>query len=153
MVSDGVACPRCSVLNPAPARFCSACGTELPEVDDSTGTFPQLGVNVPEEGEVGQLIVTRGATAGARYALEPAETTIGRHPDSDIFLDDVTVSRRHARVVTEGSGQYSIEDAGSLNGTYVDGERVDDRPLREGAQIQVGKFRLVFVIGTLGGHA
>jgi hypothetical protein len=152
-VPDGVICPRCSVLNIPGARFCTACGTELPESEDPTGTYPQVGIDVPEEGEVGQLIVTRGATAGARYALESGETTIGRHPESDIFLDDVTVSRRHARIVVEGSGQHVLEDAGSLNGTYVDGERVDRAPLREGAQIQVGKFRLVFVIGTLGGHA
>ena len=65
----------------------------------------------------------------------------------------MTVSRRHARVTTQGEGQYLIEDVGSLNGTYVDGDRVDSLALREGAQIQIGKFRLVFVIGTLGGHA
>lgn len=152
-MTDGVVCPRCSVLNTTGARFCNACGAELPEGEVSTGTYPQLGVDVPEDGEVGQLIVTRGATAGARYALEPTETTIGRHPDSDIFLDDVTVSRRHARVTTQGAGHYLIEDVGSLNGTYVDGDRVDSLALREGAQIQIGKFRLVFVIGTLGGHA
>lgn len=152
-MTEGVTCPRCSVRNPAGANFCTACGTELPEADLATGNYPQIGVDVPSDGEVGQLVVTRGATAGARYALEPGETTIGRHPDSDIFLDDVTVSRRHAAVVTQGSGQYLLEDAGSLNGTYLDGERVEHAPLREGAQIQVGKFRLVFVIGTLGGHA
>jgi pSer/pThr/pTyr-binding forkhead associated (FHA) protein len=152
-VADGVTCPRCSVLNAPTANFCSACGTTLPGDEQVTGTYPQAGVDVPSEGEVGQLVVTRGATAGARYALTGSETTIGRHPDSSIFLDDVTVSRRHARVVQEDSGQYAIEDVGSLNGTYLDGERVEQAVLREGAQIQVGKFRLVFVIGTLGGHA
>ena len=152
-MTEGVTCPRCSVLNAEEARFCSACGAELPDTDVSTGTWPKLGVDVPEEGEVGQLVVTRGATAGARYALEGAATTIGRHPDSDIFLDDVTVSRRHAKVTAEPGGLHSIEDAGSLNGTYVDGERVERTTLREGAQIQIGKFRLVFVIGTLGGRA
>ena len=152
-MADGVVCPRCSVLNSEGANFCTACGTELSDVGMETGTYPRVGVDVPAEGEVGQLVVTRGATAGARYALDSAETLIGRHPDSDIFLDDVTVSRRHARVVTEGVGHYVLEDAGSLNGTYLDGERVERATLREGAQIQVGKFRLVFVIGTLGGHA
>jgi hypothetical protein len=152
-VTEGITCPRCSVLNAPAARFCSACGTELPEPDVATGTYPLTGVDVPDQGEVGQLVVTRGATAGSRYALEPGETTIGRHPDSDIFLDDVTVSRRHARVITKGSGQYMVEDVGSLNGTYLDGDRVETAALREGAQVQVGKFRLVFVIGTLGGNA
>ncbi len=152
-MADGIPCSRCSVLNSPDARFCSACGAELPDTDVSTGSWPKAGVDVPEEGEVGQLVVTRGPTAGARYALEDGETTIGRHPDSSIFLDDVTVSRRHATVTTESHGQYVIEDVGSLNGTYVDGDRVERQTLREGAQIQVGKYRLVFVIGTLGASA
>ncbi len=135
-------------------NFCSACGAELPDLDDPTGSFPQVGVDVPGDGEVGQLIVTRGADRRARVTPWTCRTvTIGRHPDSAIFLDDVTVSRHHARVLTEGNGQYTVEDAGSLNGTYLDGERVEAAPLREGAQIQVGKFRLVFVIGTLGENA
>lgn len=152
-MAGGLACPQCGVLNPTESNFCSACGTELPEpaaTEEATGRYPQLGSDVPDVGEVGQLVVTRGPTAGARYALGNQTTTIGRHPDSEVFLDDVTVSRHHARIVTEGSGAYRIEDAGSLNGTYVDGERVEAETLREGAQIQVGKFRLVFVIGALG---
>lgn len=150
---EGVTCPRCSLPNQLGSNFCSACGAELPEGDDVTGKHPQIGVDVPDAGEVGQLVVTRGATAGAKYALDQAAVSIGRHPDSEIFLDDVTVSRHHARILTEGSGHYRIEDAGSLNGTYMDGERVDSAQLREGAQIQVGKFRLVFVIGSLGDNA
>lgn len=153
-VDGGVMCPRCSLLNPAGANFCSACGTALP-VDDgpSTGALPELGVDVPGEGEVGQLVVIRGSMAGARYALTKAVTTIGRHPDSDLFLDDVTVSRRHAEVQRRDDGQYLLGDVGSLNGTYLNNERVESAALREGAQIQVGKFRLVFVIGQLGGPA
>jgi len=153
MSPDGIVCPTCSLLNPAGSNFCSACGTVLDEPDPATGTYPQAGVDVPADGEVGQLVITRGATAGARYAMSEPEITIGRHPESAIFLDDVTVSRRHARVVRGEDGQYTIEDVGSLNGTYLDGERVEQGLLREGAQVQVGKFRLVFVIGTLGGHA
>jgi hypothetical protein len=152
-VPEGVICPRCSLLNQFGSNFCSACGAELPEGEDVTGKYPQIGVDVPDTGEVGQLVITRGATAGAKYALDQEVVSIGRHPDSEIFLDDVTVSRHHARILAEGSGHYRIEDAGSLNGTYLDGERVDTAQLREGAQIQVGKFRLVFVIGTLGDHA
>jgi glycine cleavage system H protein len=134
-----------------------ACGAEIGAPDgnhdeDTTGLFPQVGVDVPGPGEVGQLIITRGATAGSKYSLSGAKVQIGRHPDSDIFLDDVTVSRRHAEVTLDGR-QYVLSDVGSLNGTYVDGERIESEVLREGAQIQVGKFRLVFVIGVLGGPA
>lgn len=152
--TDGVVCPVCSVLNAAGANFCTACGAELPESDDSaTGAYPLVGVDVAGEGEVGQLVVTRGPTAGARYALSGQVTTIGRHPDSGIFLDDVTVSRRHAEVRRGEGGQYSVVDEGSLNGTYLDGDRIDSAAMREGAQLQIGKYRLVFVIGTLGGGA
>jgi hypothetical protein len=151
---DGVVCPVCSVANAAGANFCAACGSELPvEEEVATGALPQLGVDVPGAGEVGQLVVTRGATAGARYALNEPTTSIGRHPDSGIFLDDVTVSRRHAEVRRDPDGTYVLSDVGSLNGTYLDGERIEQATLREGAQVQVGKFRLVFVIGTLGGAA
>ena len=154
MASDGIICPVCSVQNAAGANFCSACGAALPEVDElATGTYPVVGVDVPGDGEVGQLIVTRGGTAGARFALDAETIRIGRHPDSDIFLDDVTVSRRHAEVRREGDGQYHLVDVGSLNGTYLDGERIEQAMLREGAQVQVGKFRFVFVIGALGGAA
>lgn len=154
MDGEGVVCPVCSLMNAPGANFCSACGATLPEVTElATGSYPVVGVDVAGDGEVGQLIVTRGGTAGARFALAEAEVTIGRHPDSTIFLDDVTVSRRHARVTRDDQGQYTLHDAGSLNGTYLDGERVEHAPLREGAQVQVGRFRLVFVIGTLGGAA
>ena len=102
MDGDGVICPVCSVLNAPGANFCSACGASLPEVDEvATGSYPVVGVDVAGAGEVGQLIVTRGGTAGARFALAEPEVRIGRHPDSSIFLDDVTVSRRHARILVE----------------------------------------------------
>jgi hypothetical protein len=152
--TEGLACPRCSVVNPPGANFCTACGSELPPDDEPiTDALPQLGVDVPGPGEVGQLVITRGATAGARYALSSEVTTVGRHPDSTIFLDDVTVSRRHAEVRRLPDGQYLLSDVGSLNGTYLDGARVEEAMLREGGQVQVGKFRLVFVIGSLGGGA
>lgn len=151
MEAEGTTCKVCGVVNTPGARFCSACGASLPEVDDAaTGNYPVVGLDVPGAGEVGQLIVTRGGTAGARFALSTDEVSIGRHPDSTIFLDDVTVSRRHAVVTRDHSGQYTLADVGSLNGTYLDGERIDSALLREGAQVQIGKFRLVFVIATLG---
>jgi len=152
--ADGVICPVCSVANVVGSNFCTACGSALPAEDDNvTGAFPVVGLDVPAEGEVGQLVVTRGPTAGSRYALDESLTSIGRHPDSGIFLDDVTVSRRHSEIRRGADGQYVLSDVGSLNGTYLDGERVEEAVLREGAQIQVGKYRLVFVIGTLGGAA
>ena len=148
-----MACPVCSVMNAAGANFCVACGAELPEPEEvTTGVFQQVGVDVAGPGEVGQLIVTRGSMASARFALGDDLTTIGRHPDSDIILDDVTVSRRHAEVRRE-EGQYLLSDVGSLNGTYLDNERIESAMLREGAQVQIGKFHMVFVIGVLGGVA
>ena len=95
----------------------------------------------------GLFVVVQGAKAGARYALDSDIVTLGRHPRSDIFLDDVTVSRRHAEVRREGA-RYWVTDAGSLNGTYLNGERVDDSEMTDGNELQVGKFKLVFVHGT-----
>ena len=154
MEADGLVCGVCSSQNAPGANFCSACGAPLAESDGAaTGAYPVVGVDVPGEGEVGQLIVTRGGIAGARFALAEEVVTIGRHPQSTIFLDDITVSRRHAEVRRAADGQYTLHDVGSLNGTYLDGDRIDEAPLREGAQVRVGKFHLVFVIGTLGGAA
>lgn len=118
-----------------------------------TGRVPIVGVDVPGEGEVGQMIITRGASAGARFAITDEVTKIGRDTRGQIFLDDITVSRNHAEVRREPDGHYSLADLGSLNGTYLDGERITHALLREGAQVQIGKFRFVFVIGTLGGAA
>jgi len=92
------------------------------------------------------LIVRRGPNAGARFLLDHDVTTSGRHPDSDIFLDDVTVSRRHAEIVREG-GQYYVRDVGSLNGTYLNRVRVDSAPLHDGDELQIGTFKLVFLTG------
>jgi len=92
------------------------------------------------------LVVRRGPNAGARFLLDHDLTTSGRHPDSDIFLDDVTVSRRHAEF-HRGSGGFTVRDVGSLNGTYVNRERVESATLSNGDEVQIGKFRLVFVAG------
>ncbi len=89
------------------------------------------------------LVVMRGPNNGARFLLDAAEVTSGRHPDSDIFLDDVTVSRRHAVVLREGSG-YLVKDVGSLNGTYVNRRSVDSANLRTGDEVQIGKYRFVY---------
>src|ERR1043165_6654421 len=92
------------------------------------------------------LVVRRGPNAGARFLLDLEVTTSGRHPDSDIFLDDVTVSRRHAEFHREG-GTFTVRDVGSLNGMYVNRERVEAATLSNGDEVQIGKFRLVFIAG------
>lgn len=91
------------------------------------------------------LLVRSGPTAGARYLVDSSITTIGRHPDAAVFLDDVTVSRRHAEITREADG-FHIRDQRSLNGTYVNGERMDDGVLTNGSEIRVGKFRLHFYL-------
>ncbi|VEG55504.1 FHA domain-containing protein [Mycolicibacterium aurum] len=95
------------------------------------------------------LVVKRGPNAGSRFLLDQPTTSAGRHPDSDIFLDDVTVSRRHAEFRLEGS-EFQVVDVGSLNGTYVNREPVDSAVLTNGDEVQIGKFRLVFLTGPKG---
>ncbi|WP_066039006.1 FHA domain-containing protein [Herbiconiux solani] len=89
------------------------------------------------------LIVRRGPNSGARFLLDTSVSTVGRHPNADIFLDDVTVSRRHAEFARHGH-TFTVRDLGSLNGTYVGGVRVDEALLDDGAEVQIGKFRLTF---------
>jgi len=103
----------------------------------------------PEEVEAGRgvLVVKRGPNAGSKYFLDADVTQIGRHPDSDIFLDDITVSRRHAEIRRDASG-FSLHDVGSLNGTYVNRERVEGAELRSGDEVQIGKFKLVVLTGS-----
>ncbi len=95
---------------------------------------------------MGMLVVRRGPNAGSRFVLDANVTALGRHPDSDIFLDDITVSRRHAVIGRVADG-YEVRDAGSLNGTYVDHERVETAPLQHLADLQIGRFVLVFLVG------
>ena len=92
------------------------------------------------------LVVLRGPNTGARFLLDDDEVASGRHPDSDIFLDDVTVSRKHAVFRREGD-TFVVRDVGSLNGTYVNRERIDEVALKTGDEVQIGKFRLVFYAG------
>lgn len=116
---------------------------EMLECDDDLAEV----VAALPEGQ-GMLVVRRGPNAGSRYWFEGEVTSVGRHDDSDVFLDDLTVSGRHALIHRRGDG-YEISDAGSLNGTYLDNERVDTAPLHDLAELQIGVFVLVFV---LGGH-
>ncbi len=155
-------CNQCGNTSPAGSRFCAACGRSLDApraTTDDTKLIPITAPDAPEEelavpsGDVpagqGVLVVKRGPNAGSRYVLEGSAVTAGRSPDSDIFLDDVTVSRRHASFVPSGSS-YEVRDVGSLNGTYLNRERIESAPLSNGDEVQIGKFRLVFLTGSSG---
>ena len=99
------------------------------------------------------LLVQRGPDAGARFLLDSASVTVGRHPDSDIFLDDISVSRRHATFSRSDAG-YSVSDLGSLNGTYVNRDRIDGQiTLSGGDEVQIGKYRLIYFSGAAKGEA
>jgi pSer/pThr/pTyr-binding forkhead associated (FHA) protein len=157
-VSD-VVCANCGHRNPTGANFCSSCGTALrDQAGDRTDTLhleaiPDIGDEYDVDrsqfpADTGIVVVTRGPIAGSRFVLDAPTTTAGRHPDSDIFLDDVTVSRRHAELVRDEHGNYTVRDAGSLNGTYLNRNRVDEAELSDGDELQVGMFKLVFFHGT-----
>ena len=118
----------------------------LKEMENGTkGTDTSaVGTENLEDGQA-LLVVKRGSNAGARFLLDQDTTTAGRHPEADIFLDDVTVSRRHAEFRKNDEGQFEVVDVGSLNGTYVNREPRNSQVLEVGDEIQIGKFRLVFI--------
>jgi pSer/pThr/pTyr-binding forkhead associated (FHA) protein len=160
-------CNRCGHRNPEGSNFCSSCGSvlERPSGLDPAVTTITL-APVEAAGEVGEeevtvsvgdvphglglLVVKRGPNAGSRFVLERGQTTIGRHPGSDIFLDDVTVSRRHAEIYNNDAS-FTVTDVGSLNGTYLNRERIESADLHSGDEVQIGKFRLVFLHEVQGG--
>jgi pSer/pThr/pTyr-binding forkhead associated (FHA) protein len=150
-------CHRCGHDNEAGANFCSSCGATLGDPDETTASLALLEDRQELEAELGSLldevptdlgilVVRRGPNAGSTFALDADTTSIGRHPDSDLFLDDVTVSRRHALIRRTPDG-YTISDVGSLNGTYVRGERIDTTELTDMSDVQVGRFVLTFLLG------
>jgi hypothetical protein len=152
-----VLCARCGHDNPDDARFCSSCGAALSRGSGEDTLTLSAVEQADEEDElekyldglapgVGLLVVRSGPDTGSSFRLEKAVTAIGRHPDSDIFLDDITVSRRHVTVERDADG-YVLRDAGSLNGTYVNKKRVDEARLRAGDELQVGRYRLTFLVG------
>ncbi len=153
-------CTNCGHRNPEGANFCSSCGAALTgEGTDTTITFApaELEADLEEEihispeeleGGRGVLVVKRGPNAGSKFFLDSEMTEIGRNPDSDIFLDDITVSRRHAEITCKEGEGSKLNDVGSLNGTYVNKERVEEAELRSGDEIQVGKFKLIFLTGS-----
>ena len=165
-------CTQCGHENPDDANFCSRCGARLPTAaaepgtgTDSTSTLAIARDEVEREeglredvGDLGPadqaavdalpagsalLVVLRGPNAGSRFLLDTDSVSAGRNPDSDIFLDDVTVSRRHAEFHRSDEG-FRVSDVGSLNGTYVNRDRIDEVHLSNGDEVQVGKYRLVY---------
>jgi pSer/pThr/pTyr-binding forkhead associated (FHA) protein len=178
-----VFCTQCGQQNPDGSRFCARCGAAVvgapsgeqagPGSSSSTDTTSTISLSAIEgalssgEGTAAAvdpvleeqpaagtalLVVKRGPNAGSRFLLDADVTTAGRHPESDIFLDDVTVSRRHAEFVREGNG-FIVRDVGSLNGTYLDRERIESVGLAGGDEVQIGKYRLVFLAGPRRGES
>jgi hypothetical protein len=163
----GVYCTNCGHLNPEGANFCSSCGSALAvlagdrtlklhavdPMQDAPGTQDDVVVELGDVAtDAGVLVVRSGASAGQRIPLDLQLTRLGRHPHSDVTLDDITVSRRHADIERLDDGGYEVRDAGSLNGTYVNGKRVERARLNNGDEVQIGKFRMVF-LDALGGTA
>ncbi|MGH4035688.1 FHA domain-containing protein [Actinomycetota bacterium Odt1-20B] len=172
-------CTRCGHQNAEASRFCSNCGAPLKpgvtaeRASETTSTISISGLEAYEAEATGQtqspalspeaqaavdalplgsalLVVRRGPNSGSRFLLDGELTTAGRHPQSDIFLDDVTVSRRHVEFRRAQDGSFTVADVGSLNGTYVNRERIDSVALSNGDEVQIGKYRLVFYASQRG---
>ncbi|MDT0615869.1 FHA domain-containing protein [Streptomyces lancefieldiae] len=176
---SALVCTRCGNRNAENSRFCSNCGAPLragavPErASETTSTISISGLEAYDAEVTGQtampalspeaqaavdalplgsalLVVRRGPNSGSRFLLDGELTTAGRHPQSDIFLDDVTVSRRHVEFRRSPDGSFTVADVGSLNGTYVNRERIDQVALSNGDEVQIGKYRLVFYASQRG---
>ena len=149
-------CPECGFANADGANYCQRCGafmrTSEAQTTDATASF-----RISETGEIGELpaesegeraamLVIRagGGRAGEAFPLAGERLSVGRRPDSDIFLDDITVSRDHAVVVKRGD-HYYLDDCGSLNGTYVNRRRIDSQRLNDGDELHIGKYKLAFL--------
>lgn len=149
-------CPECGFVNPAGANYCQKCGAFL--ADDAA---PGSSTAQYEVGETGEdealdsgahgaesgpsLVIRTGGRAGDSFTLDGERFTIGRDTDSDVFLDDVTVSRNHAVIVRRG-GELHIDDLGSLNGTYVNRRRIESHRLDDADELQIGKFKLTYLV-------
>ena len=150
-----VYCPECGFQNPEAANYCAKCGALL--VKDESGSDTTMSYT-PEEGEEesaaildeikteGPALVVRsgGGRAGEHFLLQNESTTVGRSPDCDVFLDDVTVSRKHA-LVQQRDGKFLLEDQGSLNGTFLNRRRIESAALEDGDEVQIGKYKLTFL--------
>jgi hypothetical protein len=149
-------CPECGFANDDGASYCQRCGAFLASSDQAPGPSTAT-YKVGETGEVEVVeledVVARGAAlviragggrAGESFPLDGDRMSVGRRPESDVFLDDVTVSRDHALIVRRGSDYY-LDDSGSLNGTYVNRRRIDSHRLVDGDELQIGKYKLAFL--------
>ncbi|MDO5736311.1 MAG: FHA domain-containing protein [Propionibacteriaceae bacterium] len=159
-------CRHCGRDNRTDSRFCSNCGTTLLEPSGDTTTI-LTAISDDKMGELSEhelddarqlsrgdalLIIRSGGSEGSRFLIDTDSTSVGRHPASDIFLDDITVSRHHAKFVRKG-GHLQVEDQGSLNGTYVNRKIVQEPVvLRQGDEIQIGKFRATISLSEPGGN-
>ena len=148
-------CTNCGTTVPEHANFCPSCGSKIARGDAGQGTTASIDLTGLDQREhledlpslspgTGMLVVVRGPSAGARFLLDRDVVTIGRHPDADLFLDVVTVSRNHAEIHRTDAGLV-LRDLGSLNGTYVGASRVEEHALQTGDEVQVGRFKLVYV--------
>jgi hypothetical protein len=153
-------CPECGFVNAEGANYCSRCGAFIgqPEptqqqqqattatyvIDQRTGELRPVDVESVASGGGALVIRSGGGRVGQSFPLRGDRVTIGRSPDCDVFLDDVTVSRKHALLVREGRS-YRIEDQGSLNGTFVNRKRIESSPIENGDELQIGKYRLTFL--------
>ena len=137
-------CPECGFQNPEAANFCSRCGAAL--VRDEPGSETTMSYTLEELGAEGPALVIRsgGGRSGEHFVPNGERTTIGRSPDCDIFLDDVTVSRKHA-VLVQKDDAFFIEDQGSLNGTFLNRKRIESGRLENGDELQIGKYKLSFL--------
>jgi len=149
-----VYCPECGFQNPEAANFCSKCGSLLrtDEAGEQTMTFSPEEVaddpgaalqDVPDKGPA-LVVRSGGGRAGESFFLSEERTLIGRSPECDVFLDDVTVSRRHSQIARNGE-RFTIEDLGSLNGTFVNRRRIESAELEDDDELQIGKYRLTFL--------
>jgi FHA domain/zinc-ribbon domain len=149
-------CPECGFANADGANYCQRCGAFLAQSEAQSGATTAT-YKIGETGEIEEIdledVTARGAAlviragggrAGESFALQGDRLTVGRRPDSDVFLDDVTVSRDHAIIVHRGN-DYFLDDCGSLNGTYVNRRRIESHRLSDGDELQVGKYKLAFL--------
>jgi predicted RNA-binding Zn-ribbon protein involved in translation (DUF1610 family) len=149
-----VYCPECGFQNPESANFCSKCGTLLRTDDSGEQTMTYTPDESAEEpggalqdlpGKGPALVVrSGGGRAGESFLLAEGRTLVGRSPECEVFLDDVTVSRRHSQIDRDGD-RFSIEDLGSLNGTFVNRRRIESAELEDDDELQIGKYRLTFL--------
>jgi pSer/pThr/pTyr-binding forkhead associated (FHA) protein len=148
-------CPECGFANAEGANYCQRCGaymaqSESPDATTATYRVGETGDMEPvapdpvDERDATLVIRSGGGRAGESFSVAGDRLTVGRRPDSDIFLDDVTVSRDHAILVRRG-GDYHLDDCGSLNGTYVNRQRIESHRLTDGDELQIGKYKLAFL--------